>query len=67
MNDNKKFWQRYAKFNSRFVSAADKSYMEICNKIEPYINKENGFGVVSDEVVGSRISPLCCLVARKGE
>lgn len=37
MDDNKKFWQRYAPIYSGFMKGADKSYEEISDKIRPYI------------------------------
>ncbi len=40
MNDNKQFWQRYALIYSQFMKSADKAYVEICQRIRPYINCE---------------------------
>lgn len=40
MNDNKKFWQRYAPIYSLFMKSVDKSYDEICTRIVPYLKKD---------------------------
>lgn len=40
MNDNKKFWQRYAPIYSLFMKGADKSYDEICEKVNKYLEKD---------------------------
>ena len=40
MNDNKKFWQRYAPIYSLFMKSADKSYDEICAKVDGYLKKD---------------------------
>lgn len=40
MDDNKKFWQRYAPIYSGFMKGADASYEEISSKIRPYITKD---------------------------
>ena len=40
MNDNKKFWQRYAPIYSMFMKGADKSYDEICKKVDRYLKKD---------------------------
>ena len=40
MNDNKKFWQRYAPIYSKFMKSADKAYEEIGERITPYISRE---------------------------
>ncbi len=40
MNDNKKFWQRYASIYALFMKNADKSYDEISTKVKPYLSRE---------------------------
>lgn len=40
MNDNKIFWQRYAPIYAMFMKKADKAYIEICERIKPYLNDE---------------------------
>nr|MBQ8252540.1 methyltransferase domain-containing protein [Lachnospiraceae bacterium] len=40
MKDNKKFWQRYAPIYSMFMKGADKSYGEICKKVDRYLKKD---------------------------
>lgn len=40
MNDNKKFWQRYAPIYAIFMKNADKSYDEISKKVAGYLNKD---------------------------
>lgn len=40
MNDNKKFWQRYAPIYSLFMKSVDKSYDEICTRIVSYLKKD---------------------------
>lgn len=40
MNDNKKFWQRYAPIYAGFMKSADKSYDEICGKVEGYLRSD---------------------------
>ncbi len=42
MNDNKKFWQRYAPVYAGFMKSADKSYDEICGKVIGYLHKDMG-------------------------
>lgn len=41
MNDNKKFWQRFAKLYSPFMERGNKqTYDKICVEAVPYLNKE---------------------------
>ena len=41
MNDNKKFWQRFAKLYSPFMEKGNKQvYEQICSIVSPYLNKE---------------------------
>jgi ubiquinone/menaquinone biosynthesis C-methylase UbiE len=40
MNDNKKFWQRYAPVYSLLMKSVDKSYDEICARIIPYLKRD---------------------------
>lgn len=40
MNDNKKFWQRYAPIYSLLMKSVDKSYDEICGRIVRYLKKD---------------------------
>lgn len=41
MNDNKKFWQRFAKLYSPFMERGNKQlYEQICEKTASYLNKE---------------------------
>lgn len=39
MDDNKKFWQRFAKLYAPFMKSNKKLYAEICQSIIPYLNK----------------------------
>lgn len=40
MNDNKKFWQNYAKIYATFMKSADKGYDEIDQKVRKYLKPE---------------------------
>lgn len=41
MNDNKKFWQRFAKLYSPFMERGNKqTYEQICTEVSPYLNKD---------------------------
>lgn len=40
MNDNKKFWQRYAPIYAGFMKGADKSYDEISEKVASYLKED---------------------------
>ena len=40
MDNNKKFWQRFAKIYGTFMKSADKGYAEIEEKVKPYISAE---------------------------
>ena len=39
MDDNKKFWQRFAKLYAPFMKSNKKLYAEICQSIIPSLNK----------------------------
>lgn len=41
MNNNKKFWQRFAKLYSPFMERGNKeTYEQICTEVSPYLNKD---------------------------
>lgn len=40
MNDNKKFWQRFAFLYGRFMKSSEGMYEEIAEKAKPYLNRE---------------------------
>jgi len=41
MDDNKKFWQRFAKLYSPFMERGNKeTYEQICTEVSPYLNKD---------------------------
>lgn len=61
MDDNKKFWQRFAKLYAPFMKSNKKLYAEICQSIIPYLN-ENMNALELACGTGQLSFPLCSKV-----
>ena len=77
MNDNKKFWQRYAPtfvhgegaafaFRSGLIELFGfKAYIKPTNEEFAQFIGRHGFELMEYDKIGGKIAPLCCMIASK--